>query len=122
MEGRSSVGRDEAGPSHQGRDEAGQGIVRNASLESSMRNRIIRLEQTNSPYLLDKGKDAYWAEIKMTLDHAPSQEEYNRVVTFENRDLLLRELKQEALHLFREVVKQNPPLTGQAPYHPEEAF
>ncbi|KAK7405664.1 hypothetical protein VNO78_07249 [Psophocarpus tetragonolobus] len=56
MEGtlaRSSIPRvagDEAGPSHQ------RSVVENASLESSMRNRIARLEQDNSPYLLDKGR------------------------------------------------------------------
>jgi len=129
MEGtsvRSSVARDEAGPSHQGRDEAGPShegtVVQNASLESSMRNRIVRLEQDNSPYLLDKARGAYWSDIKKELDHAPSQGEYNRLVSFENRDLLLRELKHEALRLFQRVLEQNPPLADQAPYNPQEVF
>jgi hypothetical protein len=125
---RSSVARDEAGPSHQGqgRDEAGPShegrIVQNASLESSMRNRIVRLEQGNSPFLLDKAKGAYWSEIKRALDHAPSQREYNQLVTFENRDLLLREQKNEALRLFQGILEQNPPLSDQAPYNPQEVF
>jgi hypothetical protein len=122
----SSVARDEAGPSHQGRDEAGPShegrIFRNASLESSMRNRIVRLEQENSPYLLDKAKGAYWSDIKRELGHAPSQREYDRLVTFENRDLLLREQKHEALRLFQGILEQNPPLADQAPYNPQEVF
>ena len=55
------VAADEAGPSHP---------VKNTSLESSMRNRIVRLEQDNSPYLLDKAKGDYWAQIRHELDHA----------------------------------------------------
>ncbi|KAD4982044.1 hypothetical protein E3N88_18715 [Mikania micrantha] len=62
------------------------------------------------------------SEIKRALDHAPSQGEYNRLVSFENRDLQLRELKHEALRLFQEVLAQNPPLADQAPYNPQEAF
>jgi hypothetical protein len=122
---RSSVARDEAGPSHQGRDEAGPShavVVSNSSLESSMRNRIVRLEQDDCPFLLGKAKGAYWSEIKRALDHAPSQGEYNRLVSFENRDLMLRELKHEALRLFQGVLKQNPPLADQAPYNAQEAF
>lgn len=97
-------------------------VVRNASLESSMRNRIVRLEQDNSPYLLDKAKGAYWSDIKRELDHAPSQREYARLVAFENRDLLLREQKHEALRLFQGILEQNPPLADQAPYNPQEVF
>ncbi|KAL8265750.1 hypothetical protein R6Q59_003094 [Mikania micrantha] len=125
MEVRSSVAREEAGPSHQGRNEAGPSreiIVHNTSLESSMRNHIVRLEQDKSPYLLGKEKGAYWSEIKRALDHAPSQGEYNRLVSFENRDLQLRELKHEALRLFQEVLALNPPFADQAPYNPKEAF
>ncbi|XP_076945537.1 putative mitochondrial protein AtMg01280 [Bidens hawaiensis] len=111
-EGASTASAD-AGPPH---------VVRNASLESSMRNQIVRLEQDNSPYLLDKGKGAYWSDIKKELEHAPSQGEYNRLVSFENRDLLLRELKHEDLRLFQRVLEQNPPLADQAPYSPQEVF
>lgn len=59
------VGGDEAGPSHQG-----SVLSKNASLESSMQNRIAQLEQDNSPYLLDKAKGEYWAHIQNELDHA----------------------------------------------------
>lgn len=112
----SSVARDEAGPSHEGR------VVQNASLESSMRNRIVRLEQENCPFLLDKAKGAYWSDIKRELDHAPSQREYARLLDFENRDLLLREQKHDALRLFQGILEQNPPLADQAPYNPQEVF
>ncbi|KAJ1406739.1 hypothetical protein SESBI_24851 [Sesbania bispinosa] len=130
MEGtsaRSSIPRvagDEAGPSHQGRDEAGHpgSVVPNASLESSMRNRIVRLEQDNSPYLLDKGKGEYWAHIKQELNHASSERKYNLLLDFENRDLQIRELKHECFSLFNHVLSQHPPLVDQAPYNPQEAF
>lgn len=130
MEGtsaRSSIPRvaiDEAGPSHQGHEEAEppQKVVNNASLESSMRNRIVRLEQDNSPYLLDKAKGEYWTQIKQQLDHIHSQDEYNRFIEFENRDLQIRERKQECLRLFNHVLAKHPPLEGLAPYNPQEAL
>ena len=118
MEGaRSSIPRvagDEAG--HQG------SVVPNASLESSMRNRIVRLEQDKSPYLLDKGKGEYWAHIKEELNHASSQRKYNQLLDFENRDLQIRELKHSCFSLFNHVLSQHPPLVDQAPYNPQEAF
>ena len=116
---RSSIPRvagDEAGPSHQG------SVVENASLESSMRNRIARLEQDNSPYLLDKAKGEYWAHIKQELDHASSQREYSQLLECENRDLLIRERKHESFRLFNRVLAQTPALADQAPYNPQEVF
>lgn len=111
---RSSIPRvDEAGPPP---------LVHNMSLESSMRNRIARLEQWKSPYLLDKAAGAYWADIKLELDHAPSQREYNRLLEFENRDLHIREKKTESFRLFQAVLGRNPTLADQAPYNPQEAF
>lgn len=104
-------------------DEAHQGaVVQNTSLESSIRNRIVRLEQNNSPYLLDKGKGQYWGEIKQELDHASSQREYNRVLDFENRDLQIRERKNECFHLYKEVLAKHPTLADQTPYNPQEVF
>lgn len=97
-------------------------VVRNESLESSMRNRIVRLEQDNSPYLLDKAKGEYWTQIKQELDHIHSQDEYNRRIEFENRDLQIRERKQECLRLFNHILAQHPPLEDLAPYNPQEAL
>ena len=113
---RSSVARDEAGPSRQ------DYVVVNRSFESSMQNRILRLEQDDSPYLLGKAKGTYWSDIRLQLEHAPSQKEYNRLLEFENKDLQIRELQHECLRLFEGVLKQNPPLANQVPYNPEEAF
>ncbi|GKC65736.1 hypothetical protein Tco_1098334, partial [Tanacetum coccineum] len=57
------------------RDEAGlprqDYVVINRSFEASMRNRILRLEQDDSPYLLDKAKGTYWSDIRLMLEHAP---------------------------------------------------
>jgi hypothetical protein len=117
MEGtsaRASIPRvDEAGPPP---------LLHNSSLESSMRNRIARLEGDSSPYLLDKAKGQYWGDIKVELDKAPSQREYNRLLDFENRDLHIREKKTESFRLFKAVLERNPTLADQAPYNPQEAF
>ncbi|XP_054789301.1 uncharacterized mitochondrial protein AtMg01280-like [Prosopis cineraria] len=111
------AGGDDAGPSRQG-----SGIKVNASFESSMRNRIACLERDNSPYLLDKAKGEYWAEIKDELNHTSSQREYNILLEFENRDLRIRELKHSCSSCFQQVLLRHPTLADQAPYHPQEVF
>ena len=117
MEGtsaRSAIPRvDEAGPPP---------LTHNCSLESSMRNRIARLEGDGSSYLLDKEKGEYWSDIKLAMGQAPSQQEYQRLLEFENSDLQIRELKHECLQIFQKVLTQNPTLAAQAPYNPQEAF
>lgn len=97
-------------------------LVPNASLESSMRNRIRRLELDNSPYLLDKGKGLYWDHIKQELNNASSQREYSQLLTFENRDLQIRELKHECFSIFSRVLSQHPTFADQAPYNPQEVL
>ncbi|WJZ97204.1 hypothetical protein VitviT2T_015828 [Vitis vinifera] len=120
MEGTSvnppSVARDEAGPSHQ------PSIVKNSSLKSSIKNRILRLERDQTPFLLDKEKGEYWNNIQTALDQAPSQKEYNRLLEFENRDLQIRELKHECCSLFQQVLSENPALAEKAAYNPQEAL
>lgn len=49
-----------------------EGIVHNRSLESSMQNRVIRLETGGSIFLLGKEKGEYWRDVKGALDQAPS--------------------------------------------------
>ncbi|GJT18353.1 NADH dehydrogenase subunit 5 [Tanacetum coccineum] len=110
----SGAARDEAGPPRQD--------YINRSFEASMRNRILRLEQDDSPYLLGKAKGTYWSDIRLMLEHAPSQNEYNRLLEFENKDLQIRELQHECFRLFEGFLKQNPPLSDQVPYNPQEAF
>nr|GEZ43460.1 cytochrome c oxidase subunit II-like, transmembrane domain-containing protein [Tanacetum cinerariifolium] len=112
----SGAARDEAGPSRQ------DYVVINRSFEASMRNRILRLEQDDSPYLLGKAKGTYWSDIRLMLEHAPSQNEYNRLLKFKNKDLQIRELQHECFRLFEGFLKQNPPLSDQVPYNPQEAF
>ncbi|GJY25189.1 hypothetical protein Tco_0399915 [Tanacetum coccineum] len=77
----SGAARDEAGPPRQD--------YINRSFEASMRNRILRLEQDDSPYLLGKAKGTYWSDIRLMLEHAPSQNEYNRLLEFENALLII---------------------------------
>nr|GEU55422.1 ATPase subunit 4 [Tanacetum cinerariifolium] len=80
----SGAAHDEAGPSRQ------DYVVINQSFEPSMRNRILHLEQDDSPYLLGKAKGTYWSNIRLILEHAPSQNKYNRLLEFENKDLQIR--------------------------------
>ena len=110
------VARDEAGPSHQ------PSIVNNSSLESSIRGRISILENDNSPFLLDKERGGYWKERKQTLDQAPTQDEYTRVLNCENLDLQIRERKHACLSLFQQELSNHPALGENAAYNPKEAF
>nr|YP_010127576.1 hypothetical protein KQ602_mgp24 [Bougainvillea spectabilis]QPP04900.1 hypothetical protein [Bougainvillea spectabilis] len=87
----------------------------NISFESSLMNRIHKLENEESPFLLGKEKGQYWTQVKADLDQAPNQREYNRLLDFENRDLTIREQKHECLLHFRKVVYENPHLLEEAP-------
>jgi len=107
---------DEAGPSHQG------SVVPNASLEASLHNRVQRLERDNSPFLLDKAKGDYWQNVKLGLEQAASQSEYNCLLDFESRDLQIRERRHNCLSIFQEVLSRHPSLAEEAPYNPKEAF
>lgn len=110
------VARDEAGPSHQA------AIVHNSSLESSIRSRIRFLEDDSTIFLLDKETGEYWNEIRGALDQAPTQEEYRRLLEFENRDLQIRERKHACLSLFQQELSNHPALGENAAYNPKEAF
>lgn len=110
------VARDEAGPSHQ------PYVVKNCSFESSIRNRVVNLENDQTLFLLDKGPGEYWSEIKAELDQAHSQSEYNLLLEFENRNLQIRELKHACYSLFQQVLSEHPALAENACYNPKEAL
>lgn len=95
-------------------------VQKNFSIEGSLRNRILRLK--GSPFLLGKTADQYWSDLKLELAEAPSQREYNRLIDFENRDLLIRELKQDNLNLLNQILTEHPTLREKAPYNPEECL
>lgn len=95
---------EQAGPSHQALF-----VIPNSSLEASMRNRVLALENENTPFLLDKERGQYWNEIKAALDQAPSQAEYNRLVAFENRDLQIRELRHRCAGLIQGFLSESHP-------------
>ncbi|KAK1547959.1 hypothetical protein Q3G72_021875 [Acer saccharum] len=98
-------------------------VTHNLAFESSMRNRILAMENNHSIFLLDKERGVYWNEIKTVLDQAPSQEEYNRLLEFENRDLQIREKKDECYSLFIKVLSEHPDLLENAQYtSPTEAI
>ncbi|MFS7967921.1 hypothetical protein Hanom_Chr09g00791541 [Helianthus anomalus] len=64
---------------------------------------------------LGKTVDQYWSDIKLELAEAPSQREYNRLIDFENRDLLIRELKHESLTLLNKMLIEYPTLREKGP-------
>lgn len=97
-------------------------VTPDLGLESSMRNRIRILEDSNSPFLLGKERGIYWGEIKESLENAPSQKEYFRILDFESRDLQIREKKHSSYEVFRRVLLQNPFFEEAASYSPHEAF
>lgn len=51
----------------------------------------------------------------MALDQASSIREYNQVISFENRNLQIRELKEECSSLFQGVLSEHPGLAENAP-------
>ena len=96
-------------------------LIRNESMETSMLNRIRKLERENSVFLLEKAKGAYWEEVKSTLNNSGSQKEYCRLLCFENRDLQIRERKHECFFLFQVILSRNRALRGDAA-NPTEDF
>nr|YP_010598254.1 ATP synthase F1 subunit 1 [Psychotria serpens]UIG86754.1 ATP synthase F1 subunit 1 [Psychotria serpens] len=97
-------------------------VNHNIGLEASMRNRILRLENENSIFLLDKERGEYWGEIRTKIESCSSQSEYNRDLEFEHRDLQLRELKHSCYSLFHQVLAEHPSLSENSPYAPKELF
>jgi len=95
-------------------------ITHNTSLESSMHQRIVALENENSPFLLDKEKGEYWREVNSELTNSSSQMEYNRLLDFENRDLEIRERKQCCYRNLNLILGQEPSLSENSGYNPKE--
>ncbi|GAB2303202.1 hypothetical protein Dimus_037200 [Dionaea muscipula] len=92
-------------------------IQKNFSEESSIHNRILRLEGEGSIFLLEKPIGDYWREIKTALDQADFQRVYNGLLECENRDLEIREQKHECYCLFQRVLSEHPGLAeGRAPH------
>lgn len=85
-------------------------IARNRSLESSLRQRLNAFGNEESPLLLGKKRGDYWEEVQSSLGAASTQREYNNLLSFENRDLEIRELKNQCMSLFREELDQHPDL------------
>lgn len=97
-------------------------ITQNTSLESSMHQRILSLEKENSPFLLDKEKGEYWREVNSQLTNSSSQWEYNHLLSFENRDLEIREQKQSCYRHFNLILGREPSLSANCGYNPQEMF
>jgi len=98
------VARDEAGPSRL------PPFVHNSSIESSLHNRILRLEQEDTIFLHENKKGEYWEEVKKTLNDATSQQEYNLLLDSENRYLQIREKRHSCYSLFCKILAKHPAL------------
>lgn len=59
---------------------------------------------------MGKKANDFFLEIQQSLGSASTQQEYNRILDFENRDLLIREIKRECWFLFRETQERHPDL------------
>lgn len=97
-------------------------VVPNLSFESSLRSRIVRLEEEHTLFLLDKERGEYWAEMKTSLNQAPSQKEYNLILDFESRDLQIREKKHFVFALYTHMRIEHPDLAARAAYNHKEAL
>ncbi|KAM7460157.1 hypothetical protein LguiA_035893 [Lonicera macranthoides] len=113
------VARNEAGPSHQP-----EIVRRDLSFERSLQQRILILENAQSPVLIEKERGLSWHKIKTDLEGASDQGEYNRLLQFENRDLQIREQKHACYSLFHQILSENPTLAEKAGYRykPDDVF
>lgn len=94
-------------------------VTPNLGLESSIRNRISILENSDSSFLIEKpARGGYWGEIQQKLRGCSAQPDYNRLIEFENRDLQIRENKYSCYLVFQEVLSQDPALAENAAYNP----
>ncbi|XP_057998341.1 uncharacterized protein LOC131177396 [Hevea brasiliensis] len=94
------------------------------SLENSLFNRIRILESENCLFLNQDPceKGSYFSEVKIKLNQALFQREYNTQLHFENEYLNVVERKHSCLAAFRQVLSAHPALAENAGYKPEEAF
>ena len=102
-------------------DEPGQ-IQRNLSYETSLRQRVLAFGNEESPWLMGQTPLAFLQEVENTLKGAPTQNEYNRLLEFEARDLLIREMKRSVSELFTTILSENPILAERAAYNPHESL
>lgn len=76
-------------------DQAGPSFVSNTSLEASLKGRINRLQSAASPFLPQDKNGEFWEDVRASREQASDQREYNQFLEFENRDLQIREQKDE---------------------------
>lgn len=100
-------------------------IHHNVSMESSIKNRILYLENhfQNTIFLGNGEKGDYWKGVKETLDETSSQSDYNFALEIENEDLQIREAQYSCYDVFLRALSEHPDLLKNAPEaNPEEAL
>lgn len=99
-------------------------IQRNLSYETSLRQRVLAFGNGNeeSPWLMGQTPLAFLQEVENTLKDAPNQKEYNRLLEFEARDLLIREMKRSVSELFTTILSENPILAERAASNPHDSL
>ena len=98
-------------------------VTPNTAEETSLQNRIRRLEEDDSIFLLGKAPGLFWTDcIQSQLYSYSTQEEYSHYLEFSKRDLEIRELKNSSYSLFSFFLNFDPHLSEEAPYNPRECF
>ncbi|KAL0533103.1 hypothetical protein IC582_030564 [Cucumis melo] len=98
-------------------------VTPNTAEETSLFNRIRRLEEDDSIFLLGKAPGLFWTDcIQSQLYSYSTQEEYDFYLEFSKRDLEIRELKNSSYSLFSLFLNFDPHLSEEAPYNPRECF
>nr|CAD1835948.1 unnamed protein product [Ananas comosus var. bracteatus] len=96
-------------------------LSRNRSLENSLLNRILRMEDGQSSLLLKE--EGNWKEVKDTLHSASTQGEYNALLDCESLDLQKRELRESCTKILKDLVQRHPHmLENCVESSPEEAI
>ena len=98
-------------------------VTPNSAEETSLFNRIRRLEREDCIFLLGRGPGLFWREsVKRTLDSYTTQEDYDFFLEFSKRDLEIRELRHSCYQKFFELLNENPDLVEKAPCDPKNCL
>ncbi|KAJ3668226.1 hypothetical protein LUZ60_018245 [Juncus effusus] len=92
----------------------------NRSMESSMRNRISRLQKKGSPFVKFADPEVdYRRVVGANLRQPTSHVEYEGTLTAENRDLLVREGRDRCADLLKESALRDPRVLSQGEEGPK---
>ena len=98
-------------------------VTPNTAEETSLFNRIRRLERENCIFLLGKEPGLFWREsLKQPLDSFTTQKDYDGFIEFSKRDLEIRELKHSCYSRFLKIIENKADLVQNAACDPKSSF